>query len=93
MFENSYSKYYGRPSKESEMMIILQYLYKLSDREVIRESNLNIAYMWFLGINPEEYLSDPSLLAKFRTGRLKDVSADTIMEEIIKQCINSGILK
>lgn len=96
MFENSYCKYYGRPAKEPEMMIkllILQYLYKLSDREVIRESNLNIAYMWFLGINPEEDLPDPSLLAKFRTGRLKDVSVDQIMEEIIKQCIDNGIIK
>ena len=96
MFEDSYCKYYGRPAKEPEMMIkllILQYLYKLSDREVIRNSNLNIAYMWFLGINPEEDLPDPSLLAKFRTGRLKKISIDQIMEKIIKQCIDNGIIK
>ncbi|KGG79837.1 hypothetical protein Y919_09665 [Caloranaerobacter azorensis H53214] len=85
IFEDSYCKYYGRLAKEREMMIkllVLEYLYNLSDREVIREANLNIAYMWFLGINPEEELPDASLLSKFRTQRLKDVSVDEIMKEI-----------
>ncbi|WP_094605916.1 transposase [Sporomusa silvacetica] len=27
--------------------------------------------MWFIGINPDEELPDASLLAKFRTQRLK----------------------
>ncbi|QIB26855.1 transposase [Caloranaerobacter azorensis] len=85
MFEDCYCKYYGRLAKEREMMIkllVLEYLYNLSDKEAIREANLNIAYMWFLGINPEEELPDASLLSKFRTQRLKDVSVDEIMKEI-----------
>lgn len=56
LLEKSYNKYYGRPAKDPELMIrilILQYLYNLSDEKVIKESSLNLAYMWFLGINPD----------------------------------------
>lgn len=69
MLKGSYCEYYGRPAKEPDMMckiLILQYLYNLSDVQVIDETKLNLAYMWFIGINPEEDLPDPSLLAKFR---------------------------
>ena len=92
--EDSYSKKMGRPAKEPEMMtklLILQYLYNLSDVKVIEETTLNLAYMWFIGINPDEELPDASLLAKFRTQRLKDTSIDDIIQEIVRQCIEKGI--
>ncbi|MBZ4647190.1 MAG: transposase [Clostridia bacterium] len=57
LLEKSYCKYYGIPAKEPELMIrisILQYLYNLSDERVIEDASLNLAYMWFLGINPEK---------------------------------------
>ena len=62
MLEDSYCKYYGRPAREPEMMsklLILQYLYTLSDEKVIEETAVNLAYMWFIGINPEEQLPRP----------------------------------
>jgi transposase len=96
LLEGSYCKYYGRPAKEPEMMarlLILQYLYNLSDIQVIEDSSVNLAYMWFIGINPEEDLPDPSLLAKFRTQRLKDTSLDDIIKEVVRQCIEKGIIK
>lgn len=96
LLEKSYCKYYGRPAKEPEMMtrlLIIQYLYTLSDEEVIRDTNVNLAYMWFVGINPEDELPDPSLLAKFRTQRLKETSLDDIIKEIIRQCVEKGIIK
>lgn len=95
MLEDSYCKYYGRPAKEPEMMIkllILQRLYKLSDKNVIEESNLNIAFLWFLGVNPDEDLPDSSLLAKFRKMRLKEVTLDDIITEIVRQCVEKGII-
>jgi transposase len=94
--EASYSRYYGRPAKEPEMMLkilILQYLYNLSDIRVIEEANINLAYKWFLGLNPEDKLPDPSLLAKFRVHRLKDYDLDEIITKIVEQCINKGIIK
>lgn len=94
--ESSYSKRFGRPAKEPEMMaklLVLQFLYNLSDVKVIEETSLNLAYMWFVGINPEEDLPDPSLLAKFRTQRLKDTSVDDIIKEVVCQCVEKGIIK
>jgi len=96
LLEKSYCKYYGRPAKEPELMIrllVLQYLYNLSDVQVIEEASLNLAYMWFLGINPEDELPHPSLLAKFRVLRLKETSIDDIIKEVVRQCIDKGIIK
>lgn len=92
----SYCKNFGRPAKEPEMMcklLILQRLYNLSDERVIEEANLNLAYMYFLGLNPEDSLPDKSLLAKFRCHRLDDVYLDDIMSEVVRQCVESGIIK
>uniref|UniRef100_UPI0005594BD0 transposase n=1 Tax=Halalkalibacter wakoensis TaxID=127891 RepID=UPI0005594BD0 len=96
LLENSYSKYYGRPAKEPELMIkllFLQYLYNLSDERVMEEASLNLAYMYFLGINPEDSLPHPSLLAKFRVHRLQEFTLDEVLTEIIKQCVEHGIIK
>jgi len=96
LLEDSYCKYYGRPAKEPEMMaklLILQYLYNLSDVRVIEDTTVNLAYMWFIGVNPEEELPDPSLLAKFRTQRLGETTLDEIMKEMVRQCVDKGIIK
>lgn len=96
LLEGSYCKNFGRPAKEPEMMmklLFLQYLYNLSDVKVIEEANYNIAFLWFLGLNPEDSLPNPSLLAKFRTQRMKDITLDEIISEIVRQCVESGMLK
>jgi transposase len=49
--------------------------------------------MWFIGINPEDDLPDPSLLAKFRTQRLKETTLDDIIKETVKQFVEKGIIK
>ena len=94
--ESSYCANFGRPAKEPEMMLrllILQEMYGLSDERVMTETAVNLAYMWFIGINPDEKLPHPSLLAKFRTLRLKDVMMDDIITEIVRQCVVKGIIK
>lgn len=96
LLKDSYCKHLGRPAKEPAMLtklLILQYLYNLSDTKVIEETSLNLAYMWFLGLNPEDDLPDPSLLAKFRIHRLKETSVDDIIQEVVRQCVNKGIIK
>lgn len=96
LLENSYCKNFGRPAKEPELMLrilMLQYLYHLSDERVMQELEVNLAYMWFIGINPDAPLPHTSLLAKFRTMRLKDVTLDYIIEEVVRQCIKKGIIK
>ena len=93
---DSYCATFGRPAKEPELMAklcILERLYDLSDVKVIEEANCNRAYLGFLGLNPDDPLPDPSLLAKFRTQRLKDISLDEILTEIVRQCVEKGIIK
>ena len=96
LLEGSYCKNFGRPAKEPEMMmklLFLEYLYNLSDVKVIEEASLNLVYLWFLGLNPEDKLPDPSLLAKFRTQRLKDITLDDVISEIVRQCVENGLIK
>lgn len=96
LLESSYCKYYGRPAKEPEMMLriqILKYLYNLSDEQLVQDLNVNLAYKWFIGLNPEDPLPEISLLTKFRTQRLKDISMDAIITEIVRQCVEKGIIQ
>ena len=96
LLADSYCANFGRPAKEPELMAklcILERLYNLSDVKVIEEANCNLAHLWFLGLNPDDPLPDPSLLAKFRTQRLKDISLDDILSEIVRQCMEKGIIK
>lgn len=74
-------------------LLFLQYIYNLSDVKVIEEANCNLAYLWFLGLNPEEKLPDASLLAKFRTQRLQDITLDEVLREIVRQCVENGVIK
>lgn len=96
LLEGSYCKYYGRPAKEPEMMaklLVLQHLYCLSDERVVGETSVNLAFMWFIGINPDDLLPDPSLLSKFRTQRLNETTLDSVITEIVRQCVEKGIIK
>ena len=96
LLEDKYCKNFGRPAKEPEMMIrllLLQEMYGLSDERLIEETQINIAYMWFIGINPDDPLPHPSLLSKFRTLRLKDTKMDDIMTEVVRQCVEKGIIE
>ncbi|GAV23821.1 transposase, partial [Carboxydothermus pertinax] len=96
LLEKSYCKYYGRPAKEPELMIkilLLKQLYNLSDEKIIEEIGVNLAFMWFLGLNPDDELPHPSLLAKFRVHRIDDATLDDILTEIIRQCKEKGIIK
>ncbi len=96
LLADRYCKNFGRPAKEPEMMLriqILKYLYNLSDEQLIQDLTVNLAYKWFVGLNPEDHLPETSLLTKFRTQRLKDISIDAIITEIVRQCVEKDIIK
>jgi transposase len=96
LLEDTYCKGFGRPAKEPELMcklLLLQHLYNLSDEKVIMEANLNLAYLYFLGVNPETILPDKSLLSKFRTQRLGETTLDEIIIEVVRQCVENGIIE
>ena len=95
LHESSYCKNFGRPAKELEMikLLFLQYIYNLSDLNVIEEANCNLVFLWFLGLNPEDKLPDSSLLVNFRTQRMQDITLDEVLSEIVRQCVENGIIK
>lgn len=95
MLKDSYCSNFGRPAKEPEMMmriLLLQKLYNLSDEKIIEELSVNLAFMWFIGINPDEDVPHASLLSKFRTTRLQDGDLNEILCEIVRQCIEKKII-
>lgn len=96
LLEETYCKNFGRPAKEPEMMcklLFLQYIYNVSDEKMESEGNLNLIYLYFVGLNPEEFLPDKSLLSKFRVHRLGETTLDDIIKEIVRQCVEKGIVK
>lgn len=97
-FADSYCRYYGRPAKEPELMLkllFLQYLYDLSDEQVMDEVQVNLACKWFAGLNPEDRLPDPSVLSRFRTDRVTktEESVQQILDVIVQQCVERGLIK
>lgn len=96
LVEHSYCKYYGRPANEPEVLfrlLFLQYLYSLSDERVIQESQVNLAYKWFLGVSPETPLPDSSQLSRFRNHRLGASQIEDILYMIVQQCTKQGLIK
>jgi transposase len=96
LVRSSYCEYYGRPANEPELLfrlLFLQILYGLSDERMIQDAQVNLAYKWFVGLNPEEALPDSSQLSRFRNHRLGASEIDDLLKVIVKQCIEKGIIK
>jgi transposase len=94
--KEEYDLYYGRRAKNPEMLfrlLFIQKMYNLSDERVLEETQVNLAYKWFIGLNPEDPLPHPSLLSLFRVHKIGAGEVETLLTEIVKQCIEKGIVK
>src|SRR5262245_8870864 len=90
-----YSPTMGRPGEDPVLMLklcFLQFQYDLSDRDVIREAQVNVAYRFFLELSLESALPVPSLLAQFRA-RLGERRFRAVFDEIVKQARQQGLIK
>ena len=68
--QDCYSPSMGRGAIDPVLMFKLEYLqhhYRLSDREVIVEAQVNVAYRYFLDLALSSALPVPSLLSQFRS--------------------------
>jgi len=95
LLKDTYCENFGRPAKEPELMcklLFLQHIYNLSDEKVITEASFNLTYLYFLDVNPEDILPERSLLSKFRKLKLGEQMLDEIIIEIVRQCMEKGIL-
>lgn len=97
LVEKEYSQTYGRPAKEPEMMYKLLFLQTkdlLSDREVIERAKTDMAYKYFLELNPEDNVPNYSLLSVFRNTKIKEETIlEEMLQETIRQAIEKGIIK
>lgn len=96
MLKASYCEKFGRPAKEPEMMfkiLFLKKLYDLSDEVLIRNIGVNMAYKFFLGLNPEDKTVDASLLTKFRKAHITEENLEEMLGETVRQAIEKGLIK
>ena len=91
-----YSQDMGRTAYDPVMMfkyLILKTISKLSDVDLIEDVRVNMAYKFFLDIEPEAMPIDPPTLCKFRRQRLKDMDfLDLLLGKTFKMAEESGIL-
>ncbi len=92
-----YCEELGRPAKEPEKMFKLLFLQikdLLSDREVIDRAKTDMAYKYFLDINPEDDVPCYSLLSIFRNTKIKEEAIlEEMLQETVKQAIEKGVVK
>jgi len=96
MLKKQYCEHFGRPAKEPEMMFKLMFLkkiYDLSDVRLINSAQTDMAYKYFLNLDPESEMIDPSLLTKFRKTRITEDILEEMLRETIRQAIDKGIIK
>jgi len=71
---------------------LLQFQYDLSDSQVLRQAQVNVAFRFFLDLSVESPLPVPSLLSQFRT-RLGEERFTRVFNEILRQARAQGLVK
>ncbi len=96
MLEDRYHPDIGRPAEDPEFMLrlcLLQYIYGDSDRQVVENARLNLAYKYFLGLAVDSEVPDYTSISYFRIQRLGEEKFRSVLEEIIRQCMGKGLVK
>ena len=87
----------GRPSVDPVgmfKMLLIGYLYGIkSERRLVEEVQLNIAYRWFCGFELDDTIPNHSTFSKTRTRKWQQSDLfQKAFYEIVKQCIDSGLI-
>lgn len=87
----------GRPSVDPELMLrmmLIGYLYGIrSERRLVEEVHLNLAYRWFCKLGLEGQVPDRSTFSKNRHGRFADGDVlRHLFESVVEKCIGFGIV-
>ena len=95
LVKDLYSKDKGRPSIDPVVAVkiwLIGYFYGInSERRLIEDIRVNIAYRWFIGYNLEEEVPDHSSLTRIRD-RFGLKKFQEIFDEIIRQCKEKGLI-
>jgi IS5 family transposase len=88
---------YGRPPYDPTVvlkMLLIAYLYNLSERQTEQHVNDSLAMKWFLGLAVDEAAPDHSTLSKFRQRLKRSGRADAFEEmltTIVHQAQQAGV--
>jgi transposase len=85
----------GAPAEDPVRMVnlsLLQFPYDLSDSQVLRQAQGNVAFRFFLDLSLESVFPVPSLLSQFRT-RLGEERVTRVFNEILRQARTQGLGK
>jgi transposase len=84
----------GRPALEPVVLfklLLLGYLYGVrSERQLMREVEVNVAYRWFLGLRLRDKVPDASTLSQNRRRRF---AQSTIYQEIFDEMVELAVKK
>jgi transposase len=95
MLAKSYPATTGRPAVEPVLLLkleLLEYHYNLSDREVIAEAQVNVAFRFFLELSLKSSLPHHTLLTYFRE-RLGADQHQRVFEAVVAQARQYGLVK
>ncbi|MCL4415289.1 MAG: IS1182 family transposase [Actinobacteria bacterium] len=91
----SYYSHTGKPSIDPVVlikMLFIGYLFDIrSERKLVEEINLNLAYRWYIGHDLDEAIPDHSIFSKARTRFGKKLFLQ-IFEEILKIAISFNLI-
>ncbi|MFC2005843.1 transposase [Chloroflexota bacterium] len=96
ILRDRYNPDIGRPAEDPEFMLrlcLLQYIYGDSDRQAVENARLNLAYKYFLGLAVDAEVPDYTTISYFRAQRLGEEKFRLVLEQIIGQCIDKGLVK
>ena len=94
LVKDCYSPAMGRTAEDPVRLIKLEFLpfhYNLSDREVLAEAQVNVAFRCFLDVSLDSRLPVPSLLSQFRT-RLGVQCHQTLFDHVVTQAREHGLV-
>lgn len=92
-----YSADNGRPALDPVRlfkMLFIGYLFGIrSERQLVREIQVNVAYRWFLGMRLTDKVIDASTFSQNHRRRFIDTDIDqTIFDTIVEQAIQNGLI-
>lgn len=87
----------GRPAVDPKVlfkMLLLGYLFGIrSERQIVREVQVNVAYRWFLGYSLSDKIIDASTISQNRIRRFKDTDIfQKVFDNIVLQAIEHKLV-
>lgn len=97
LVKDLYCQNNGRPAIDPTLLfkiLFLGYIYGVrSERQLIRDIQVNVAYRWFLGLNLTDKILDASTLSQNRRRRFNDSDVyQQIFDEIVLQAMKKRLV-